>query len=159
MENGKSNHREHREALVLKDNRKQNRDKSREITEKGKKCGEREMNIGISREIFRELKRIGTGKLADYYISGVGYKARQQIERARVHKDRMGKLGTPEIWFRKEIISKIEEGSVFSTVYKDEGVWKRGEDVDTIEIEGVKYIRTDRNRSGEDNLGNLPEIG
>ncbi|MFA5033200.1 MAG: DUF3892 domain-containing protein [bacterium] len=100
-------------------------------------------------------------KWADYCVSGVEYiKSRRHIEKARVHVDKGDKIGSRETWLREDIISKINKGFNVITVYKgkNNGCWKRGEEIGIVEINGVKYLRTDKNEIEEDNWGNLPEV-
>ena len=57
------------------------------------------------------------------------------------------------------MVNKIESNYTFVTVTKDEdGNWNKGQEVHIIEVNGTKYIRTDKNSDEDDNLGNLPEF-
>lgn len=98
-------------------------------------------------------------KWADYCISAVKYSDDQtHIEKVRVHEDKGDKLGGGIIWSRTQVITKIENSYSFVTVYKDNGKWKKGETVHIVEVDDEKYIRTDKNKTKNDNLGSLPEI-
>ena len=98
-------------------------------------------------------------KWADYCISAVSYtEDPKHISKAKVHKDKGEEIGTGETWNRSQIVSSIESGDSFITIYKSDNKWKRGNDVHIIEVKGKKYIRTDRNATEEDNLGDLPEF-
>lgn len=99
-------------------------------------------------------------KWADYGISAVRYDdERKHIVKVKVREDKGDKLGQAVEWTREQVVSAIEGGKTFVTVLKsDEGKWQRGQDVHTITVNRVKYIRTDQNRVASDNLENLPEF-
>jgi len=99
-------------------------------------------------------------KWADYGISRVRYnKERTHIEKVEVWEDKGDSLSGPEVWSRLQVVSTIDEGKTFVTVPRTgEGKWRKGEDVRVITIRGSKYIRTDRNETAKDNLGNLEEF-
>ena len=107
--------------------------------------------IMLIRQYFRSLTKM-------FFILAVRYSENSPyIELARVHKDIGNKETTSEIWTRNQIISKIEEGYTFVIRYKHQDKWKWGRDVHLVESNGKKYLRIDRNKIEEDNLGFLPE--
>lgn len=96
-------------------------------------------------------------KWADYLVSAVRYDYSQSyIVQARLHIDNGKTIGNAFAWNRGQIVSAIEQGYSFITIYLREGTWNRGEDVHTVIVRGVTYIRTDSNYRAADNLGNLP---
>jgi hypothetical protein len=99
-------------------------------------------------------------KWADYGISKVRYNAeRTHILKVKVHEDKGDTIGVATEWTRNEVVSAIERGKSFVTILRDaDDKWKKGQDVHVITVNGVKYIRTDRNRRASDNLENLPEF-
>jgi len=99
-------------------------------------------------------------KWADYGISKVRYnQQRTHIVKVLVHELRMEFAGAGQEWTRTQVVDAIEDGETFVTILKQSGgVFRRGEDVHVVMINGVKYIRTDQNRTPTDNLGSLPEF-
>lgn len=97
---------------------------------------------------------------ADYCISAVRYNAEQtHILRAEVHEDKGDTIGIAVEQTRSEVVSAIESGKSFVTILRGaDNKWKKGQDVHVIIVNGVKYIRTDRNPRASDNLENLPEF-
>ncbi|MCI0730563.1 MAG: DUF3892 domain-containing protein [Chloroflexi bacterium] len=99
-------------------------------------------------------------KWADYCISKVRYNSeRTHIVKVEVREDKGDSLGTASEWTRSQVVSAIDRGSTFATILLDaNNKWRKGQDVHTVTVNGVKYIRTDRNNKESDNLGNLPEF-
>jgi len=99
-------------------------------------------------------------KWADYCISTVRYNAEHtHIVKVKVHTDMGDNLGNATEWTRTEVVSVIENKKTFvTTPHPTDGKWKKGEDVRTVNVGGVKYIRTDANSKASDNLGSLPEF-
>ncbi|HUX22355.1 MAG TPA: DUF3892 domain-containing protein [Spirochaetia bacterium] len=101
-------------------------------------------------------------KWADYLISAVRYIDTQNgrhISHLRVHPDSDSAVGTATIWTKDQVVTSINGGRSFKTIYKNQdGSWKQGEDVRVVVIEGHSYLRTDANRTKADNLGELPEF-
>ena len=98
-------------------------------------------------------------KWADYCISAVRYNEDDDfIAKVKVHEDKGDTLGTSEIWSRKKVITEIEDDQSFMTVLKNDGKWKKGQNVHIITVDKVKYLRTDSNSKKSDNLENLPEF-
>lgn len=99
-------------------------------------------------------------KWADYGISKVRYNNEQtHIVKVRVHEDKGDTIGRAEEWSRSQVVSAIERGKTFVTILKSsDDKWSKGQDVHIVTINGVEYIRTDRNRKASDNLENLPEF-
>lgn len=100
-------------------------------------------------------------KWADYGISAVSYnnKKKTHIEKVKVHEDNGDTIGASSEWSRTKVVSTIEKGKTFVTIFKTaEGKWNKGEDVRIVKVKGTKYIRTDSNKTESDNLRNLPEF-
>lgn len=95
-------------------------------------------------------------KWADYLISAVRYNADDShITHVRVHQDLGTTVGSPSAETRQAVIDSIDAGRSFKTIYNQNGQWSRGEDVHVVPVNGVRYIRTDPDRTPDDNLGNL----
>ena len=63
-----------------------------------------------------------------------------------------------------EILRRVQrmlekEGVTYVTILRTErGTWQYGAEVHIVEVDGVNYLRTDRNSRAADNLGDLPEV-
>jgi hypothetical protein len=99
-------------------------------------------------------------KWADYGISEVRYnQEKTHIVRVKVHVDNGETIGPPQEWMRGEVVTALERGKTFVTILKgSDGKWRKGQDVHIVTVNGVKYIRTDKNQRASDNLENLPEF-
>ena len=98
-------------------------------------------------------------KWADYCISAVRYNTeRTHIVKVKVHIDNGDTIGNATEWTRSDVVTAIGAGKTFVTITSTSGNWHKGEDVRSVTIGGVKYIRTDANSKASDNLGNLPEF-
>lgn len=96
-------------------------------------------------------------KWADYCISAVRYDSEgKHIDRVRVHTDTGDAIADPTEWLRSSVVSTIENGHTFITIFKNDGKWSKGASVGIINVNGKKYLRTDRDSKSSDNLGNLP---
>ena len=100
-------------------------------------------------------------KWADYGISAVRFNAEgTHIDSVKVHVDYGdGVFGAGEEWARTKVVSAIDDDEkTFVTILKKDGNWSKGQEVHTITVNGVKYIRTDKDKTAKDNLDNLPEF-
>jgi hypothetical protein len=100
-------------------------------------------------------------KWSDYVISGIRYNDEDDdyIAMVKVRENKAGILENAEEWDRRKVVSEIERGKTFDTIMRDEnGNWHIGQEVHIISIHGDKYIRTDQNSVGSDNLESLPEF-
>lgn len=99
-------------------------------------------------------------KWADYLISAVKYDHdHKHIDKVKVHEDKGDSVGEPKIDTRMEVVSVINKGFTFVTIYKnDQGSWNKGQKVFVVTINNKKYIKTVDNEKEEDNLENLPEF-
>ena len=97
-------------------------------------------------------------KWSDFGIFRVKHSAdHSAIVGVEIRPDLGESFGDAQKVTRADVISAIERGSTFVTVYTRDGKHTKGEDVRVITIHGQKYIRTDNNSTKADNLGALPE--
>ena len=99
-------------------------------------------------------------KWADYLISAVKYDSdHEKIISVKTHEDKGDTVGDSYIEIRSKVVSNIENGYSYCTILKtNDKKWKKGEDIHIVKIDDEKFIRTDRNETKKDNLGNLPEF-
>jgi hypothetical protein len=100
-------------------------------------------------------------KWADYLISAVQYNAAgTHIDKVRRHPDDGDAVGSSTDVLRSSVVSQLEAGTTFATITRDStnSKWVRGADVEVITVDGEKYIRTDRDKTKKDNLGQLPRF-
>ena len=98
-------------------------------------------------------------KWADYLISKVKYNVdHTRIISVKRHADNGKTHGKEEEVDRLTVVSDLRNGKSYVTVKKSEGGFDRGEDVRTIKIGDEYFIRTDKNETDKDNLGELPEF-
>ncbi len=99
-------------------------------------------------------------KWADYCISAVRYNEdKTHIVKVKVHSDNGDTIGNSSEWKREKVVTEIEGGTIFVTIFKStDGKWNKGQDVHIVKVNGIKYIRTDKNSRASDNLENLPEF-
>jgi hypothetical protein len=99
-------------------------------------------------------------KWADFGISAVSYNEEEtHIEKVIVHEVNDESIGPGAVKTRGLVVGEIKHGKTYTTILKTgEGKWKRGQDVHTIKVKNKEYIRTDANKTGKDNLENLPEF-
>ena len=98
--------------------------------------------------------------LPHYGIFKVRYNSEHtQIVKVETREDKGDKFGRVEEWTRNHVVSEIERGKSFVTIFLDsDNNWEEGQDVHIIPVNGVKYVRTDKNSKAADNLENLPEF-
>lgn len=97
-------------------------------------------------------------KWADYGISAVRYDVENKyIARVKVHVDNGDSIGIGSDWSRQDVLDKMDDNYTFITIKKgSDDKWQKGQDVHTITVKGVRYLRTDANSRESDNLENLP---
>ncbi|WP_394172382.1 DUF3892 domain-containing protein [Guptibacillus hwajinpoensis] len=99
-----------------------------------------------------------SNKWADYLISAVRYHNNEDyIEELAVHVDNGESVGASSSWSRQKVVSSINKGSTFFTIYKQNTQWTKGAKVEVRIIDSENYLRTDSNRIKKDNLGQLPK--
>jgi len=100
-------------------------------------------------------------KWADYLISAVRYDSTgSHIEKVKAHIDNGDSVGSGSEVLRSTVVRHIESGTTYSTITSNPTTdkWSRGADVGVVLIDGEKYIRTDRDKTKKDNLGQLPRF-
>lgn len=90
-------------------------------------------------------------KWADYLISAVRYNpAETHIDRVRYAADNGDTIGATSEPSRQSIVQSLENGYSFMTIYKNRNnstKWSRGAAVRVVAIDGMKFIRTDADRT------------
>lgn len=99
-------------------------------------------------------------KWADYLISAVRYNASgTHIDAVRVHADNGSSVGPGSTMTRSRVVTLLQTGSTFCTIFKSaDDQWRRGADVRVVDIDGEKFIKTQPDRTKQDNLGELPRF-
>ncbi len=99
-------------------------------------------------------------KWADYCISAVRYDSTgNHIEKVQVCEDYGKTLGNFEEWLRNNVILALDNNKTFVTIINNEGgSCSIGTNVHVINVNGTKYIRTDKDKTTHDNLGNIPRF-
>ena len=98
-------------------------------------------------------------KWADYLISAVQYSITAgHISKVRLHPDNGETVGVGIEVQREAVVNAIESGTTVMTITWNalNKSWTRGAKVETISVAGEKFIRTDRDATKSDNLGQLP---
>jgi hypothetical protein len=97
-------------------------------------------------------------KWADYLISAVRFNdAGTHIVKVKAHIDNGDTVGVGFEMARSDVVTYIDAGKTFSTIYKDaDAKWKLGAGVKTVTIDGTRYIKTRADGTKADNLDNLP---
>ncbi len=99
-------------------------------------------------------------KWVDFGISAVSYnEKRTHIEKVRVRVYNGETFGPGVVITRELVVKEIHNEKTYATILKtDEGGWRKGQDVHIITVSNKEYLRTDANKTGKDNLENLPEF-
>lgn len=98
-------------------------------------------------------------KWADYLIVAVRYDSSSRIVIVKCRPDLERVVGAEVIQTRTEIMDNIRKGKSYVTATEGPPkTWTKGADVHIVPVNGIDYIRTDRNETTKDNLGNLPEF-
>lgn len=95
-------------------------------------------------------------KWADYMISAVCYD--DNGDRIVKVERYASKYGDPTRVKKSRVVRNLEKGKTYVTIRKDNGDWKKGEDVHIVSVGGEKFIKTNENKKETDNLGDLPEF-
>jgi hypothetical protein len=97
-------------------------------------------------------------KWADWCITKVRYNAAgTHIDAVKARSDNGTALGEEQQFSRQQVVSSIEAGTSFITVYTgSDNNWKKGAPVDVVLIDYVKFLKTEADKTKRDNLGNLP---
>lgn len=95
---------------------------------------------------------------ADYVITAVRYDG-DSIDRVQVYEEDGDQLVNPDIEQRVTVILGLSIDQQYCTAYKNEqGKWMKGDDVETVEVAGATYLRTDGDTIASDNIGELPDF-
>lgn len=99
---------------------------------------------------------------ANYYVSHVRYNSDsthlQYLKVYEVGANGNFTLSKPIQMTRPEAVSKIKQGSKFTTiVQKDEKTWTKGAQLEIIPVE-TDYLKTKKDKSTRDNLESLPSF-
>lgn len=95
----------------------------------------------------------------DYAITAVDMSSKKgRISRVRVYEVGEKKLRNSEVLIRSRAVDLVKDNDVTTALKKDNGNWRVGEDVHVVVASGMEYIRTDRNNTAADNLGELPSL-
>jgi hypothetical protein len=100
-------------------------------------------------------------KWADYAITGVkhAHHGHGAIIEVEARPDSGETLGVPVRFTRLQVVNAIlRDGVTFVTAYRNGDKWSKGAEVRVVEIHGEHFLRTDRDRTKADNLGELPEL-
>ncbi|GEM_PF-2881462 len=98
-------------------------------------------------------------KSADYLVTGKRYNENRSRIAAVEVRSKSKNLHDAEIWSSQKVIDEIEKHQkTFVTSPNVLGIPLRVEDVRVMQVNGIKYLRTDSNSIASDNLSNLPEV-
>lgn len=97
---------------------------------------------------------------ANFLISFVKYdKQKNLIEEVEVQEDLgFGISNTTDFITRQTLIENIEKKLTYTTIVLEEkGMWKMGQKVELVTLNGQKYLKTNNDDTPRDNLGELRE--
>jgi hypothetical protein len=97
-------------------------------------------------------------KWADYLISEVSYDSEHLISVALRHQETEQGITKGKPIDRLTIASDIKNGLTYITIYSGKNSWKKGPQIQTFSIEGMPYLRIDRNKVKLDFLGDIQEF-
>jgi hypothetical protein len=98
-------------------------------------------------------------KWADYTISSVRFNpAHTHIDQVQVRPDNGDNLGPSTTQQREAIVSLLKRGVTFTTIFRNNDQWHKGQPVFIDRVNGIEYIKTVPNGKAIDNLDNLPEF-
>lgn len=98
--------------------------------------------------------------MAEYWISHVE-KGDEKVKKVKAFLNTVEGIKNPTIYKKDDIVKSIEEdnNNWYTCVLKDKlngkRVWEKGAKIHTVDINGIKYIRTDGNKRDADNIGEL----
>ncbi|WP_262152685.1 DUF3892 domain-containing protein [Chryseobacterium foetidum] len=98
--------------------------------------------------------------MSNFYITAIRTKSGNPsfITDVLVHSPvSAGRLSNGRVFTKDEVISSLSLGHTFKTATYNytTGSWSNGANVGTVRIGYVTYLRTDRDSTARDNLGNL----
>ena len=97
-------------------------------------------------------------KWADYCISHVRYdSSKKHIEQVKVQQDLGDSLGVPSTWVRDDVLDSLRNNESFCTITMgSNNKWIQGAKVEMVTINSRDYIKSVKDSTETDNLGNLP---
>ena len=97
-------------------------------------------------------------KWADYCISHVRYNSpKTHIEIVKLRQDLGDSLGVPSTWERTDVLDTLRNKESFCTIIEGtNNKWNQGAKVEIFTISGTDYIKTVKDSTEKDNLGELP---
>ena len=96
---------------------------------------------------------------ADYAIVAANDSNASQISIVKRRPCLEGTLSEEEtIETRTDIVASLRSGKTYVTARRYGSEWVKGADIHRITVDGTDFIRTDRNETKADNLGNLPKV-
>lgn len=95
---------------------------------------------------------------ADFGVFRVKYgSSKTAIVEVEVKPDNGDSFGAAQRKSRSQVVTDLAQGVTYVTVPIRDGKATKGDNVGTVTVDGVKYLRTDGNKVKADNLGSLPE--
>jgi hypothetical protein len=101
--------------------------------------------------------------MAEYWISHIK-KDKERISKVNAFLNTIEGLKNPNIFSKHEVIESIDDRNDewYTCMLTDKNsgkrFWKKGSRIHIIEKDGKKYLRTNPDNIGEDNLGKLPSL-
>ena len=101
--------------------------------------------------------------LAEYWVSHIEQEEKH-ITKVNAFLNTIEGLKNPNIFSKNEVIKSIDENDdkwyTCMLKEKDSGkrIWEKGSEIHIVDKDGKKFIRTNPDEIGEDNLGTLPPI-
>jgi len=81
-----------------------------------------------------------------------------RIERVYAMQKMPSGIGLKMEFTRQEVIESIKKSNKwFTCMGTKKSYYKKGEEIHILPVRGEEFIRTDRNLTPKDNLGNLPD--
>lgn len=97
--------------------------------------------------------------MVDYWISEVCYNSRKtHIDSVKIYKQGSVSPGNHSIWSRQNVVAELRSGYNIWTMTKENGKWISGAKVQIVNVGGTEHIKTVRDSTPKDNLGNLPKF-
>ncbi len=96
---------------------------------------------------------------ADFYIEKVRYsRSHNRIIWVSVREDSGPKLSGAYNMVRKQMVSLLQEGKQFMTIFRSPtGKYRKGKILNVMRVRGNEYLRTDADQIAIDKLEDLPE--
>jgi hypothetical protein len=100
--------------------------------------------------------------MGEYWITHVRMKEKK-IEHVKAFMVTIEGLSNPVRYNREDVVKSIDKDDKWYTCLLQEkrgarNIWERGAEIHIVEVDGEKFIRTDRNKMKTENLGELPSF-